>query len=74
METFIQTSILGAFTYVCAGDYEPMKKIGFALLIIGMIGSAITYQHLKERIERLEKELGKGKQQRQRGREVKYGN
>ena len=74
METFIQTSILGVFTYVCAGDYEPMKKIGFALLIIGMIGSAITYQRLKERIERLEKELGKGKQQRHHGREAKYGN
>ena len=61
METFIQTSILGVFTYICAGDYEPMKKIGFALIIIGMIGSAITYQNLKERIERIEKELGKGK-------------
>ena len=62
METFIQTSILGVFTYVCAGDYEPMKKIGFALIIIGMIGSAIAYQSLKERIERIENELGKGKQ------------
>lgn len=62
METFIQTSILGVFTYICAGDYEPMKKIGFALIIIGMIGSSIAYQSLKERIGRIEKELDKGKQ------------
>ena len=72
METFIQTSILGVFTYICAGDYEPMKKIGFALIIIGMIGSSIAYQSLKERIERIEKELGKGKTQQHR-KEVKYG-
>lgn len=59
MNIFINTSILGAFTYACAGDYEPMKKIGFALLIIGMIGSTITYQSLKERIEKLERQKNK---------------
>lgn len=59
MDTFINTAILGTFTYTCAGDYEPMKKIGFALLIIGMIGATITYQSLKERIEKLERQIGK---------------
>lgn len=56
MDTFINTSILGVFTYICAGDYEPMKKIGFVLIIIGMLGSTIAYQNLKERIEALEKQ------------------
>lgn len=58
MDTFINTSTLGVFTYVCAGDYEPMKKIGFALIMFGMIGATITYQHLKERIEKLERQMG----------------
>ena len=56
VDTFINTAILGVFTYICAGDYEPMKKIGFALLIIGMLGTTIAYQNLKERIEKLEQE------------------
>ena len=59
MDTFINTAILGVFTYACAGDYEPMKKIGFALLIIGMAGATIAYQNLKERIEKLERQIGK---------------
>ena len=59
MDTFINTAILGVFTYACAGDYEPMKKIGFALIIIGMIGSTIVYQRLKERIEKLERQMSK---------------
>ena len=56
MDTFINTSTLGVFTYVCAGDYQPMKTVGFALIMFGMIGATITYQHLKERIEKLEKQ------------------
>lgn len=56
MDTFINTAILGVFTYICAGDYEPMKKIGFALIIIGMVCTTIAYQSLKERIERLERQ------------------
>ena len=56
MDTFINTAILGVFTYICASDYEPMKKIGFALIIIGMVGTTIAYQSLKERIERLERQ------------------
>ena len=59
MDAFINTSILGVFTYTCAGDYEPMKKIGFALIIIGMIGATIAYQSLKERIEKLERQIAK---------------
>ena len=62
MDTFINTAILGVFTYICAGDYEPMKKIGFALLIIGMLGTTIAYQNLKERIEKLEQEKRKTQQ------------
>ena len=56
MDTFINTSILGVFTYVCAGDYQPMKTIGFAFIMFGMIGATIAYQRLKERIEKLEKQ------------------
>lgn len=52
MDIFINTSTLGVFTYVCAGDYEPMKTIGFALIMVGMIGTSITYHNLKERIEK----------------------
>ena len=59
MDTFINTAILGVFTYTCAGDYEPMKKVGFALIIIGMLGTTIVYQHLKERIEKLERQKRK---------------
>ena len=59
MDTFINTAILGVFTYTCAGDYEPMKKIGFALIILGMIGATIAYQSLKERIEKLERQIVK---------------
>lgn len=59
MDTFINTAILGVFTYACAGDYEPMKKIGFALTLIGMIGATIVYQRLKERIEKLERQMSK---------------
>jgi hypothetical protein len=59
LDTFVNTAILGVFTYTCAGDYEPMKKIGFALLIIGMIGATITYQSLKERVEKLERQVSK---------------
>lgn len=59
MDTFINTAILGVFTYICAGDYEPMKKIGFALIIIGMIGATIAYQSLKERIEKIERQISK---------------
>lgn len=56
MDTFINTATLGVFTYVCAGDYEPMKKIGFTLIIIGMVGTTIAYQKLKERIDKLERQ------------------
>ena len=49
MDISINTSMLGIFTYVCAGDYEPMKKIGFALLIIGMIATSVIYQAQKEK-------------------------
>lgn len=59
MDTFINTATLGVFTYACAGDYEPMKKIGFVLIIIGMIGATIAYQNLKERIEKLERQVNK---------------
>lgn len=59
MDTFINTAILGVFTYICAGNYEPMKKIGFALLIIGMVGATIAYQSLKERIEKIERQMSK---------------
>ena len=51
MGTLTNIAILGVFMY--AGDYEPMKIIGFLLTIIGMIGSSIIYQRLKERIEEL---------------------
>lgn len=57
MDTFINTATLGVFIYACAGDYEPMKKIGFALVIIGMVGTTIAYQRLKERIEKLERQI-----------------
>ena len=59
MDTFINTAILGVFTYICAGDYEPMKKIGFVLILIGMLGATITYQNLKERIEKIERQIRK---------------
>ena len=59
MDTFINTAILGVFTYVCAGDYEPMKTIGFILIMVGMIGTTIAYQSLKERIEKLERQTNK---------------
>lgn len=59
MDTFINTAILGVFTYTCAGDYEPMKKIGFALIIVGMVGTTIAYQNLKERIEKIERQVSK---------------
>ena len=59
MDTLINTAILGVFTYICAGDYEPMKKIGIALIIIGMIGATIAYQSLKERIEKLERQINR---------------
>lgn len=59
MDTFINTAILGVFTYACAGDYEPMKKIGFMLVIIGMVGATIAYQNLKERVEKLERQINK---------------
>lgn len=55
MDTLTNIAILGVFMYACAGDYEPMKRIGFFLTIIGMIGSSIIYQRLKERIEELER-------------------
>lgn len=56
MDTFINTATLGVFTYACAGDYEPMKKIGFTLIIIGMVSTTIAYQKLKERIDKLERQ------------------
>lgn len=59
IDTFINTAILGVFTYACAGDYEPMKKVGFVLVLVGMIGTAILYQRLKERIEKLERQMSK---------------
>lgn len=59
MNTFISIAILGVFIYVCAGDYEPMKKVGIVLIIIGQIGTTIVYQNLKERIEKLEREINR---------------
>lgn len=59
MDISINTAILGVFTYTCAGDYEPIKKVGFALIIIGMLGTTIAYQCLKERIEKLERQKRK---------------
>lgn len=59
MDTLTNIAILGVFMYACAGDYEPMKRIGFLLTIIGMIGSSIIYQRLKERIEELERQINK---------------
>ena len=59
MDTFINTAILGVFTYACAGDSEPMKGVGFGLVIIGMVGATIAYQNLKERIEKLERQINK---------------
>lgn len=43
--------------YAC--DYEPMKKVGFVLVLVGMIGTAILYQRLKEMIEKLERQVNK---------------
>lgn len=59
MDTFINAAILGVFTYVCAGDSEPMKKVGIVLIIIGQIGTMIVYQNLKERLEKLEKRISR---------------
>lgn len=59
MEILINITILGVFTYTCAGDYEPMKKVGIVLIIIGQIGTTIVYQKLKERIEKLEREINR---------------
>lgn len=59
MDTLTNTAILGVFTYVCAGGYKPMMMIGFMLIIIGMVGSSIIYQRLKERIEELERQINK---------------
>ena len=56
MDIFINITILGVFTYVCAGDSGPMKKVGIVLIIIGQIGTTIVYQKLKERIEKLERD------------------
>lgn len=59
MDTFINTAILGVFTYACAGDYEPMKKVGFVLVLVGIIGTIILYQNLIERIEKIERQMSK---------------
>lgn len=59
MEILINITILGVFTYTCAGDYEPMKKVGIVLIIIGQIGTTIVYQNLKKRIEKLEREINR---------------
>lgn len=59
MDILTNIAILGVFMYACAGDYEPMRKIGFVLAIIGMVGSKIAYQKLKERIEKLERQINK---------------
>lgn len=59
MEILINIAILGVFTYTCAGDYEPMKKVGIVLIIIGQIGTTIVYQKLKERIEKLERRISR---------------
>lgn len=59
MDTLTNTAILGVFIFFCAGDYKPTKTIGFALIIIGMVGSSIIYQRLKERIEELERQINK---------------
>jgi len=47
MIAFIQTSIVGILTWMCAGDSEMMMRIGFILICIGNIGSLATYEHLK---------------------------
>ena len=59
MDTLTNIAILWVFMYTCAGDYEPMKKVGFVLVLVGMIGTAILYQRLKERIEKLERQVNK---------------
>ena len=59
MGAFINTAILGVFIYVCAGNYEPMKTVGFILVLVGMIGTTILYQNLIERIEKLERQTNK---------------
>lgn len=59
MDIFINTAILGVLTFACARDYEPMKKIGSVLIIVGMIGTKIVYQRLKERTEKLERQINK---------------
>lgn len=60
MITLLQLSVLGVFTYACAGDFEPMKKIGFVLIVFGMLSSTIAYERLKERIEKLERQNSNG--------------
>ena len=59
MGTFINTAILGIFTYVCAGDYEPMKTVGLILVLVGMIGTSILCQNLIERIQKIERQFNK---------------
>lgn len=59
MIALLQISVLGVFTYACAGDFEPMKTIGFVLIIFGMLSSTIAYEKLKERIKKLERQNNK---------------
>lgn len=71
MNTLTNTAILGVFIYVCAGGYKPMMMIGFMLIIIGMTGSSIIYQRLKERIEKLERQINKSNDIIAKGRQYK---
>lgn len=42
-----------------AGNFELIQKLSFLLIIIGMIGSTIAYENLKEKLKRLEGQINK---------------
>lgn len=44
---------------VYAGNFESIQKLSFLLVIIGMIGSTIAYENLKEKLKRLEGQINK---------------
>jgi len=59
MIVLLQFSILGVYMTTYAGNFELIRKLSFLLIIIGMIGSTIAYENLKEKIKRLEGQINK---------------
>lgn len=59
MIVLLQFSILGVYMAVYAGNFESIQKLSFLLVIIGMIGSTIAYENLKEKLKRLEGQINK---------------